>query len=69
MKKTGRKFKCIGLKSTNIVIWNKYFTIGKVYNQITNDSSGLFLKGNDDEDDDWGGWFVDKDQFELVEDE
>ena len=66
--KTGRKFKCIGLKETVITDWNSNYTIDKVYAEATDKleltddlNKMLFLMGDFNRN-----FCVDVDQFELI---
>jgi hypothetical protein len=65
MKKTGRKFKCIGLEENEIIYWKNQFTIGKIYDEVKDKNGNIKLIGNISK----SIWFVEDDQFELVEDE
>jgi hypothetical protein len=75
MKKTGRIFKCIGLKSVNAYFWNKYFNIGILYYEVQ-ENIDIIIGGNEinnliylASENGISFWYVDKDQFELIEDE
>jgi hypothetical protein len=67
MEKTGRVFKCIGLKEKLNHCWKLRFKIGILYYEIqniykiNNSSETLLLKEEFNDN----TWFVDKDQFEL----
>ena len=69
MKTTGRKFRCVGLKSIDIIGWPAAFTLGDVYPEMVHSSltqdeedGSLYLYSNIDMP-----LWVDASQFELVE--
>ena len=70
MKKTGRVFKCIGLKENLASFWNKSFELNILYYEVktkTLKSHDSFLLLKTEFTNKY--LFVDKDQFELQENE
>ncbi|NQW36354.1 MAG: hypothetical protein HQ471_05040 [Flavobacteriales bacterium] len=66
--KTGRKFKCVGLKENEIIDWSENFTLNKAYYEAQ-DNLGIIEGVNNmlillsDYD---NSFCVDQSQFELI---
>ena len=64
MEKTGRKFKCVGLKEVVSKNWNHYYKVGNVYpEKVSSYSTDLTICLSDE-----NGYalLVDASQFELI---